>query len=226
MTTTQQVAVISGGMGGIGRAIAKRLAEDGLRVAVLYHRSTAKDADTFVQTLLGQGHAAFSCDITDPEQTRHVLALVHASFGSVDVCVHAAVAPLVRAKAAVIDPQSFKEQFDVTMFGGLNFFQAVIPFLLEQKSGHIIGITTAALDTETPSGMAGYFCSKYALRGLLRELSLELPSTIRVDEITPGFVPTKLHADLPEVVRTFIVERTPVQTPESVADEVSRHIRA
>lgn len=226
MNIKPKVAILSGGMGGIGRAIAQRLAVEGKRVCVLYHKSPKAEADAFVASLPGSNHLALACDITKAEEVSVAVATAHERLGGLDIAIHAAVSPLVREKASAIDPLAFKQQFEVTAFGGLNFFQAVIPSLRAQKSGHLIGITTAALDSGALSGMAGYVCAKYALRGLLHELALELAPHIRVDEIAPGFVPTGLHADLPEQVRAFITERAPGQTPGEVADMVSKLLPA
>jgi len=202
MSMKPKVAVLSGGRGGIGRAIVSRLEKDGYHVCALV------------------------CDVTKSEEVYAAVAKTHAQFGSIDVAIHAAVSPLVRERASVIDPLKFRQQFEVAAFGALVFFQAVLPYMRAQKSGHLIGITTKALDTDTFSGMSGYLCAKFALRGLLRELRFELAPNIRVDEVSPGFVPTTLHADLPEAVRAFITERAPSQTPEEVADAVSKLLRS
>jgi len=223
--SAQRTAIISGGMGDIGRAIARRLAKDGFRVCVLYHTSSSEEASEFLKTLPGDSHTAFACDITNPEETHAVVDAASADMGGLQVGIHAAVAPLVRARATSIEPGRFKEQFEVTTFGGLNFFQAMVPHLRAQKTGHLVGITTAALDTDRASGMAGYVCAKYALRGLLRELQFELGPAIKVHEVAPGFVPTKLHADLPEAVRAFVLERAPIETADAVADTVCRLVQ-
>lgn len=213
-------------MGGIGQATAIRLAKEGYRLCLLYYTSPKKDVDAFIATLCGGGHIALTCNLAKSEEVHTTIAVAHEKLGRLDTAIHTAVSPLVREKASVINPKQFSQQFEVTTFGGLNFFQATLAYISAQKEGHLIGITTKALDSERFSGMTGYLCAKYALRGLLRELAFELAPHIRVHEIAPGFVSTKLHADLPLAVRTFITERTPTQTPEDIADMVSKLLQA
>ena len=202
MSMKPKVAVLSGGRGGIGRAIVSRMEIEGHHVCALV------------------------CDVTKSEEVYVAVAKTDAQFGRIDDAIHAAVRPLRRGLSDVIDPLKFRQQFEVAAFGALVFFQAVLPYMRAQKSGHLIGITTKALDTDTASGMSGYLCAKFALRGLLRELRFELAPNIRVDEVSPGFVPTGLHADLPEEVRAFITERAPGQTPGEVADIVSKLLQS
>jgi 3-oxoacyl-[acyl-carrier protein] reductase len=224
--TTKPVAIISGGMGGIGQAIARMLAEKGQHICVLYHQSPRAEVEAFLSTLAPGEHLALACDITNQKEVESAVAHAFEALGGLDNVIHAAVSPLVRKKASKINPAEFREQFEVTLFGGFAFFQAAIPYLRKQKSGNIIGITTAALEPDTPqSMMAGYTVAKHALRGLLRELAAELsPMGIRVNAVAPGFVPTKLHSDLPVRALDFIKESQPSKkfsTPEDVANVVS-----
>ncbi len=96
----------------------------------------------------------------------------------------------------------------------------------EKKNGVLIGITTSAIEQNSPSGnMAGYISSKSALRGLLRELARQLaPYGVRVNAVAPSFVNTKLNSDLPERIIDFVKEKNPMKkivTPEDVAGVIS-----
>ncbi|MES2203234.1 MAG: SDR family oxidoreductase [Patescibacteria group bacterium] len=213
--------LISGGMGGIGRATAVRLAKDGHRVCVLYHHTPKDTADAFVASL-GEGHTALPCDMSQTAQIGDMVQEAYERLGGLDVCVHAAVSPLVRQKMATITLQDFRAQFEVTTFGGLALFQAVLPYLQQQKRGVLIGITSATLEGRAPSGMAGYLAAKFALHGVLRDLAAEVGAAIAVHELAPGFVDTPLNADLPQPVREFITSRTPTQTPEDVAADIAK----
>lgn len=212
--------IISGGMGGIGRAIAQCLAQDGYSIAIL---DVAIDQQ-FIASLPGTGHVGLVCDLTNPIALNSFL-LKAMGQSRIHACVHAAVSPLIRKKASAIPADEFKQQFEVTVFGGMNLFQAVIPFMKDQNRGRIIGLTSAALEPNAQSGsMAGYICAKFALRGLLRELAKELaPFNIAVNAVAPDFVRTPLHGDLPE--RAFELIRgkmgKDLTTPENVADTVA-----
>jgi 3-oxoacyl-[acyl-carrier protein] reductase len=226
MSTPRPVSIVTGGMGGIGQAIIRNLAEKGHRVCVLYYTSPNTEVETFMSTLPFDGHLALLCDITKPSEVEAAIAEVYKELDGLDNLIHAAVAPLIRKKVLKIESAEFRAQFEVTLFGGFNFFRAAIPYLQKQKNGNLVGITTEALEPGVPqSTMAGYVVAKHALRGLLRELAAELtPLGIRVNAVAPGFVPTGLHSDLPERALDFIKEVQPGKkfiTPQEVAEVAS-----
>jgi NAD(P)-dependent dehydrogenase (short-subunit alcohol dehydrogenase family) len=217
------VVVISGGLGGIGRAITRRLASRSCRVVVLYHRTSPADARQFMESLAHNDHCAIACDLTDMGSVNACVRAVARRYGRIDHVIHAAVGMLVRKKASVMLPEAFREQFEVTLFGGFNLLHAVIPHL--GMGSRLIGMTTVALDPTVPQGsMAGYLCAKFALRGLLRQLSKELkPRNIFVAAVAPDFVETPLHQDLPPRAMELIRESHPAKrltTPEDVAHVV------
>lgn len=223
---SQPVSMISGGMGGIGQAIARQLAKDGHSIALLYHRSPAQEVESFLETLMGTGHVAFACDLTDGQTVARTVASIVEKFGTITNVVHAATSPLVRKHVTRHTLAEFREPFEATVFGAFNLFQAVAPIMKEKKSGAIVGLTTAAIEPNGfAGGMAGYLCAKDALRGLLREFAKELaPWEIRVNAVAPGFVPTALHSDLPERAIELALDKNPMKklvTPEDVANVVA-----
>jgi NAD(P)-dependent dehydrogenase (short-subunit alcohol dehydrogenase family) len=218
MNTRSRNVIISGGMGGIGQAVAMRFAKEGHRVCVLYHNTPVDVAQAFAAGF-GAG-IAIKCDMSNTAEIALAVHEAHAQLGSLDICVHAAVSPLVRKRMQEISSEEFRGQFVVTTFGGLALFKEVLPYLKAQKSGHLVGITSAALDARGPSSMAGYLAAKFALRGILKDLRAELSPMIGVHEIAPPFVDTPLNSDLPPQVREFLAGRTPSQTPQEVADTI------
>ena len=210
--------IISGSMGGIGKAIAEMLAHDGAHLGLLYHSTRPEEVASFVTTLGGSGHIAVQTDLSNPESAAAAVGKCIEALDGIDVCIHAATSKIVRKRASDISPEDFKKEFDVGVFGAFNLLHAIILHFKEQKSGSIIALTSAGIEQGAAAGpMAGYLAAKHALRGLLRDLSQELsPAHIMVNAVAPGFVDTPLHEDLPERVRDFMRERASV-SPQDVA---------
>jgi NAD(P)-dependent dehydrogenase (short-subunit alcohol dehydrogenase family) len=224
-TSTQRRIVMTGGLGGIGRAIAMRLASDGHRLCLGYSRTTDETAQAFIASLPGEHHAVYRADLSDPAAAAELATYAAEALGGLDSAIHTAADPIARGNLADISHEDFRSQFPVTVFGGFAFIQATVPYLKESGRGSIIALTTCALYEQQPSRMGAYLAAKAALRALLKEWSLELAPDIDVHAVAPGFVPTAFHADLPEPVLAFLKERAPSVTPEEVADVVSHLLR-
>lgn len=219
------IALISGGMGGIGKASAKKLAADGNTIVLLVHKDSM-DIAKFLSTLSGKNHTHFICDVSNSAQVNDVVSQIIKEKGSIDILVHCAVDPIIRKSVLDMTTDQFRGQFEAGLFGGFNLFSQVGKLMRENKKGTIVGITTTAIGPDVnPGNMAGYVSAKFATRGLLRELARTLsPYNVRVNAVAPSFVQTPLNSDLPERVIDFVKEQNPtgtVITPEDVADVIS-----
>lgn len=218
----RRTAIISGGCGAVGRALGKKLSEEGYDIAALYFATPQSDAEAIIKNFAPGNHVAIRCDVRDGNTTTGIVTHIAESHGSIDACIHTAVDPIARKNLLDLDEATFKEQFTTGVFGGFNFLQAAARAMQKQKSGAIVGILSKSLQQNAPhSRMAAYVIAKYALRGILRELFQELsPSGITVNAIAPDFMDTKLNNDVPREVREFIKERMPTESiasPEEVA---------
>lgn len=222
MEKESKVVVISGGMGDIGMGIATKLSAEGFRIFLIYHSTPKEIVDEFIKSLAGTGHGSVACDITNEKELKKSIEQIEKEAKRIDICIHSAVSPIVRKTAETISLSEFKEQFEVTTFGGLNFFQSVIPFIKKQKESRIIGITSSVLTSDRKSGMTGYLAAKMALTAVLKDLSFELKdNNITVNAIAPAFVKTKLHNDLPHEVLKFVSERSKVNSVEEVSETIA-----
>ena len=227
MASERKTAIISGGCGGVGRAIGAQLAKDGFDIVALYFSTPRDAAETIVRNFGPGNHRAIACDIRDPQAVAGVIAEIIKASGEINACVHAAVDPILRKDVLEMTGEELTAQLGTGFFGGFHFLTQVARTMKQNgKPGTIIGILSPVADPGALyAHMSGYGVQKYALRGLLKELARELASNpITVNAVSPNFMDTKLNSDLPAAVRTFSLEhppRTGMNTPEEVARAIS-----
>lgn len=199
-----KVALISGGSSAVGAAIGKRLEESGYAV-VLLSRS--------------------QCDFSKPDEIKKAIADQHKKYKKIDVGIHVAWPALTRKKLLDTTEEEFFLQMKTGVLGSFVFLRELGNIMQAQKSGVLIGITTAALEANGPVGsMGAYVPAKYALHGTLRILRDELSASgVRVHAIAPGLMSVGMNKDLPARLFQLLEEKNgPLPTPSSVADVVMR----
>lgn len=215
----RKLAVISGGCGDLGSAIGKKLSEDGFDVVALYHTATREKADSVLKSFASGEHEAVQCDIRNAAAVVGVIDGIAGKRGKIHAAVHAAVSPIQRKAFFDLTDADMKQQFEVGVFGGFNFLKCAAQ---NMESGTIIGMLSRVIFPGVGHPrMAAYTIAKFALRGMLHELQLELAKKpIAVNAITPGFIDDHLNSDIPPEVKKFIVERADtgsLRTAEDVA---------
>src|ERR687892_2108775 len=214
----QKTAIVTGAGSGIGRAIAHRLAEDGIAVAVLDLNDASAAA---VTDELGQkGHEALAVggvDVSDRGQVNAAVERVRRELGPVLVLVNNAGLPGFGPFLAITD-----EQWDRIMAVNLNgpFYctQAVLPDMIDAGWGRIVNISSSSAQGGQQY-MVHYVSSKAGLIGFTKALALEFgPKGITVNTIPPGFVDTPMLRASEEEGRLGtsvdrIAEMTPVRRP-------------
>lgn len=189
-----RVAVIAGASSGIGEAVARRLSENGARVALLARREDRIRA--LADELDG---AAYPTDVTDPVAVAETLDRVAADLGPVGVLVNnAGVAHY--GDAADADLADWQRMVDVNVSGVLNVTHAAVHLLkeaaAEQGVADVVTISSASGRRIANSQAAVYSATKHAVgafsEGLRRELA---PARVRVGLVEPGFVRTPLTED-------------------------------
>jgi NAD(P)-dependent dehydrogenase (short-subunit alcohol dehydrogenase family) len=219
-----KVAVISGGVGAVGQALALALAREGYAIAVLYRGLHEEDVSALKKSL-GDDAVFIAADVNSPEATAKAIKEVATVCGRIDVAIHAAAGKIARKRLFDLDAASFQGQLETSVLGAFNLFKPVAEIMKGQKSGVIIGITSAVVEPGAQAArMGAYAVGKFALRGLLRELHRELaPDGIRVLAVAPDLMKTPLNADLPDKYFEFSVQRSQAEklmTPQDVAASV------
>jgi 3-hydroxybutyrate dehydrogenase len=184
--STPRVALVTGGGKGVGAAIAKALATDGFRVALLGRDRAALD-----RTAASIGGLAIETDVADPASLDRGLAQLREALGTVAVLVHnAGIAPSAPLKAT--DDATWERTMAVNVTAAFRLSRALVPGMVEAGWGRVINIASVAGLTGFAYTTA-YCASKHALVGLTRALAAELARTqVTVNAVCPGFLETEM----------------------------------
>lgn len=189
-----QVVVVTGGAGGIGSATCSRFAAEGARVAVFDKNiEAAQETVAKIQAANGEA-AAFRCDITNRTEVDAAVAATQAQLGAIDVLVNNAgwdvFLPFVKTK-----PEQWESLIAINLVGALHMHHAVLPTMVERKSGRIINIASDAARVGS-SGEAVYAACKGGLVAFSKTLAREHSRhNITVNVVCPGPTDTALFAD-------------------------------
>lgn len=221
----RRVALVTGSSRGLGRAIARRLAQDGLAVGV---NGFDEDGAAFevVRRIRDEGGVAeaFTADATDQAEVTDLAAAVADTFGPVDVLVLNATGPQPEAPLAEVAWDDHLAQLAFFLKSPILLGKAVIPAMQARRSGRIVQIDSEVVH-RPPPGRSAYVAAKSAQVGLARSWARELaPFGITVNTVAPGFVPVERHADVSEEVRATYLASIPLGrmgVPEDIAAAVS-----
>jgi NAD(P)-dependent dehydrogenase (short-subunit alcohol dehydrogenase family) len=189
---TDQVAVVTGGGRGIGRAIAQALAGAGAAVAVI-----ARSEDELAETVAlirraGGRAAAFGADVTSTDAVRAAMQAIERELGPIDLLVNSAGAIKPFGPIWENDPTEWWRTMEVNVRGPLVCTQLVLPGMVARRRGRIVNVTSGAGTVSTPY-YTSYVTSKAALIRLTECIALETkPYGITVFAIAPGTVRTKM----------------------------------
>jgi NADP-dependent 3-hydroxy acid dehydrogenase YdfG len=192
-----KVVVITGASSGMGEAAARYLAAQGASVVLGARR--IERLQSLADELNSQGGKALAVetDVTDPNQVQRLVDEAVQTYGRVDVIINNAGlmphSPLERLK---ID--DWNRMIDVNIKGVLYGIAAVIPYMKEQKSGHVINVSSVAGHKVRAGGVV-YAATKHAVRVISEGLRQEVkPYNIRTTVISPGAVDTELPSSATE----------------------------
>ena len=197
MRLKDQVALVTGGSRGIGKAIVKALAAEGAKVAFVY-RGSQQAAEALAQdvTAFGGKAIALQADVSKPEEVKKVVEQVEKDLGSVNILVNNA--GIIKDDLFVrLEPEAWNAVINTNLGGTYNFCHAVAYSMMKARKGRIINISSVAAEHTNP-GQTNYAASKGAVNSFTRALAVELASRgVTVNAIAPGFIET----DMSEAVR-------------------------
>ncbi len=223
MSLRENVALVTGGSRGIGRAVCVELARRGAAVAVNYGGSAAAAEETVqLCRALGVEAEAFQADVASPAACEGLVAAVKERFGRLDILVNNAGISrdglLMTAKE-----EDFTKTLDINLKGAYFCTKAAAKVMLRQKYGRIVCLSSVVGLRGNP-GQTAYAASKAGVIGLVKAAAKELTGRdITVNAVAPGFIETDMTAALPDKAKQAMLTTIPKGRPGS-PEEVARAV--
>lgn len=222
--TERRVALVTGASRGIGRAIAKRLAQDGIFVIINYCGSREK-AEGLLEEIKSHGGdgACFQADVSDFSAAEAMVKELVKEYGRVDILVNNA--GITRDGLLMrMSEEDFDRVMDVNLKGCFNTIRHLSRQFLKQRSGRIVNIASVVGVTGN-AGQANYSASKAGIIGLTKTVARELASRgVTANAVAPGFIETEMTDVLPDAVKEQMGGQIPLGSfgkPEDVAEAVA-----
>jgi 3-oxoacyl-[acyl-carrier protein] reductase len=224
MELNGKVALITGASRGIGAATAQLLARHGAAVGVNYYKSQNKAEAVATKIAEAGGKAVvLGADVRSEEQVKAMVGQCVNALGPIDILVLNAGMPVPKKPFVELTNEEFKTK----VWGEIECYyyaaKAVIPGMIERRSGQIIGISSG-VSRKAIIGFSTHTMVKAGIDALMRSLACELgPHGIRVNTVAPGLTETDATADVPKEYFAQVAAATPLRRvgqPEDVAKVV------
>lgn len=217
-----KVAIVTGAARGIGKAIARKLADNGCHIVI--SDILADEAEATAKELSGAGikTLAVKTDISKKEDIDTLISKTEEAFGTIDYLVNNA--GITRDNLAIrMSEQEWDMVLDINLKGSFFCAQQVAKVMMKKRTGRIVNIASVSGILGT-AGQANYASSKAGLIALTKVLARELGArNINVNAVAPGFILTEMTDTLAENVKEDYLSQIPLKragTPEDVADVV------
>ncbi|MCR6098239.1 SDR family oxidoreductase [Salipaludibacillus agaradhaerens] len=211
MMLKNKVAVITGATRGIGREIARTYAENGAKIVMTGTNHARLQALYEDISLKGAECIAMSGDVREEETAEKVVQEAINQFQRVDILVNNAG---VNQRSSTLDMaiNDWKRVIDTNLNGNLYFSRAVLPYMIKQKQGKIINISSTAAKSGHPNAAPSYGASKAAVDYLTKHLALEMaPYNIVVNGLSPGPIETEMVQQWHDEYRKKVLTKVPLK---------------
>ena len=222
MRLAGKIALVTGGVRGIGRSIVHTLAKEGAKVAFLY-RSNPDLAEQLVQDLATDQHEALAIqgDVRNKEDAERAVQEVVEKWERLDILVNNA-GIIKDMLLATMKPEDWQAVIDTNLTGVYNFCQSAMRQMISQKYGRIVNMSSVAAEFGS-QGQVNYAASKGGIQGLTRCLAKEVARrNVTVNAVAPGFCVTDMTEAVrnaaPELAKSIPLKR--FGDPQDVANAV------
>ncbi len=197
MRLVNKVAIITGGVQGIGRATVDKFIAEGAKIAIW--DINAETGKTYAATLEEQGHEVrfYAVNTTDAEQVGAAAQKVYDDFGRIDILINNA--GITRdATLQKTTAEQWQQVLDVNLTGVFNCTQAVYPFMKELGAGRIVN-ASSVVGLQGNFGQSNYVATKAGVIGLTKVWAREFGRRgVTVNAVAPGFIATEMINTIPE----------------------------
>ena len=219
---TQRVAVVTGGIGGIGSRICMALAREGRTVIAVDLPTRAERLDEFKREVDGLDIHFAAADVADHAACAELVAGIQRQFGSLDILVNNA--GITRdATLRKMQREQWDAVLDVNLGSAFNLCHAVLDGMLAGGFGRIVNISSVSGQTGN-FGQSNYAAAKAGLHGLTMSLAREVATKgVTVNSISPGYIETPMTAAMPPPVLEKIIASIPagrMGKPDDIARTV------
>ncbi len=207
----QRIAVVTGGMGGLGESISTKMADAGYKVVVTYSPSNTKWKG-WIDEMKGRGYAfgAYPVDVASYDDAASKVAQIQKEFGAVDILVN---------NAGITRDMTFKKMtkadWDAVMHTNLdscfNMTKQVMDGMVERAWGRVINVSSVN-GQKGAFGQTNYSAAKAGIHGFSKALALEVAKKgVTINTISPGYIGTKMVTAIPkEILDSKILPQIPI----------------
>jgi len=220
---TKRIALVTGGMGGIGTSICRALAETGHTVVTTYSKPGKDQAWLADMKGLDLDVHAYQLDVTDYDACQAVIAQIQQEVGPIDVLVNNA--GITRdASFKKLDKAAWDAVINTNLNSVFNVTKPVVDSMLERGFGRVVNISSIN-GQKGQFGQTNYSAAKAGMHGFTMALAQEVAKKgVTVNTISPGYIGTDMVMAVPEDVRSKIIAQIPVGRlgkPEEIAGLVN-----
>jgi 3-oxoacyl-[acyl-carrier protein] reductase len=218
-----QVALVTGGARGIGRAIALRLAAEGAKIGIVDWADNGQETAREIERESGQATTFFKADISKEADAKAAVAAVESALGPVDILINNA--GITRdGLALTMSEADWDAVLSVNLKGAFLMSKSVLRGMIKRRRGSIVNISSV-VGRRGNAGQVNYSAAKAGLLGLTKTLAKEVASrNVRVNAVAPGYIETEMTAALDDTARNALISQIPlgrIGTPQGVADAVA-----
>tara|TARA_B100000575_G_scaffold294471_1_gene310660 strand:- start:2496 stop:3230 length:735 start_codon:yes stop_codon:yes gene_type:complete len=217
MLGNKRKVLVTGASGGIGGAICEKFIKHN---SILILISSSDEKISKLKTLYGPNHFYYKIDLSDKNDIKNKLKLISEEQKDIDIIINNAGITQDNLLLRMSEDQ-WEKVIDINLSSNFYIIKFLLPIMLSNKSGKIIGISSVVATTGNP-GQSNYVSSKSGMIGLYKTIANEVAKrNINVNLISPGYIMTPMTENLTEVQKNNILSKIPMQkfgNPTDVAN--------